>query len=290
MVLANSNFVWRRFKRQKTISDRWLVLSMRLADFSRSFFLFLAATENIWTILVIYDSFPWRVPCQAFRIPTIILVAIMFFQILFIFSRLVVVYSCLPKYSVSDALKVLLPFLLIWCILTVISQVWVSTYSLNGICYFKMDDIAQYAAGVFFIVIELVSFWLFYKPLREVALPGQYSQLKIVATEQTVSRMEYYGMRPSTTSLLSDDSQSRDDEVTNRVIRQFSASIKRNFYCWVVTLIVTISWFSTFFLCMHKMWYWTSGFGEMQITFSLTLIYVSMVACEKHWLRMFILW
>jgi len=274
---------------QKSVTDRLAVWSMRLTDFSRSSYLFLAAGGNTWSILLIYYAIKWKVTCQVyFRVAAIIFVSMMFFQILFIFSRLVVVYSCLPKYNVLDAFKVLLPFLLVWCILTIVSQVKIESYEKDGICHPEMDIVTGVIMGVFFMIIELVSFWLFYQPLREIVLDGQYSRLKIFATERTKSAKEYFGMRPSTISLMSDHSQ--EDEGTNWVIRQFATSIERNFYCWMVTLVVSISWFITFYSCMRNHWYNTSGFGEVQISVSLIFTYLSMMACEKHWLRMFIIW
>jgi len=264
---------------------------MRLTDFSRSSFLLLAAIQNTWRLLGTGRGItPWLTCEWYFRIPSVFFTVASLLQIIFIYARLDLVHSCVPKHTNKISFRVLVTFLFVWFVLGVVNQVLMSHYEEDGVCVVEISKRVKVIGIVVVLLAEVISFWFFYKPLRDTMLNGKFSRLRTVETWGEASEIEYYGMaRQYTRSVLSEYSANTDESEIARLILQYTISVRRNFLCWVVTIFVSMTWFITFLLCEDKGWYWVSGMGDLQITVTMLIIYLSMIAFEQYWYKTFIL-
>jgi len=290
-IVANTIFIWRRVQWQKTFTSKWAVRYMRLTDFSRSCFLLLAAIQNVWKIIVDSKDITWRLTSCSwyFRLPSLFFTAVSFFQIMYVYSRLVVVYSCMVSHSWKTSCRTVGLIFFVWIILGLTNQLLMTYDVKSGECIVVINLELKVICIVALILAAFTSFWMFYSPLRNNLLLGKYLDLENFEKIEDSSCIGYYGMkRCSTRSLLSEPNNHERLIEKNNVIQEYTNSVRRNLYCWLLTIFLTVSWFITFNLCEDKPWYWRQGKADFYTTVTMLLLYLSMVACEKYWYKMFI--
>jgi len=288
-IIANTIFIWRRLQWQRTFTSKSAVRYMRLIDFSRSSFLILAVLWNVWTLLLEGSvEKRWSFSCKwSFRVPSFFFTAASFLLIIFVHSRLFVVYSCLSCHSKKASFFTVGLGFFIWIVLGVVNQLLMGHDIVDGVCVVVLNFKVKIIFIVFLVIAEVFTFWMFYKPLRDNKLNGKYLELKSVEIVRDTSNIDYCGMRRCyTKSLLSEPSSEETQISRSKLIEQYTAAVRRNFYSWLVTILITVSWFIMYILYEGKAWYWEKGRADFQTTITMLLLYLSMVACEKYWYKM----
>lgn len=290
-IAANAIFIWRRVQWQKkSIKNKRAVRYMRLTDFIRSCILALAAIHSSGVILLKSNGMSGkRYLCKYFyRWTVYYFIATFFLVIIFVYARLVVVYSCV--FIRSSKIRYYMGcLLLIWISGGVVNLKFMGWNfdDNNGVCiivrnlYLKKIDIA------IFVLIWLIISYVFFKPLREVMLITQ--KVDLGSVERVTSNKENVWRRSYTTSLLSGPNSNETITAGDRIleIENYSKSVNRNVKSWLLMISLSFSWFISYLQWEDKVWYWKTGLGHLQASATLLLLYLSMLSCEKQWCKIF---
>jgi len=296
-----------------SIARRWRCV----AEFSRTGFLFLVTVYTLhkvcWAGVSAANTSQY--PCRVyFRVPTIYFYLCMNCRVVFAFARLALFKSCLHQTFIYESVGVTAS-LLIMVALTIWNQVALEYFVVDNVCFTSMSFALIIACSCVFVIYEVTSFILYYKPLRENdGLSGtDFDNCSILLTtndqefneqaedmkESSIPRVQ--STNPSTRSLEHTiQVPARTYKISTNsldLIKMFHKTVQRNFWAGVTTISIAFIQL-TFYILFDgsnvvadtvglssdtTTWYWQSGFGEFFDSALAVGMYMSMIVCESDW-------
>lgn len=294
-----------------------------LAEFSRSGFLVVVtaytALKVCWTGIFEQNTSRW--PCNLFfRIPTLYFYVCMNCRVVFAYARLGLFKSCCNKPFVNEKIG-FVATLLIMFVATTWNQALLKYDIVNGVCLNLIHTGVIVTCTFAFVTFEVVSFILFYRPLREtdnisVSSVERCSTFLTTGTRQAgdslsesklpsaSSESVFLGMSISSSPHPSFENTAITHKISMNsieMIKSFHRSVKRNFYAGLATIIIALlqAAFGIFFdgsesaaefglSSATRTWFWGSGFGQVVDKGLSVALYMSMMLSESNWKRAFV--